>query len=228
MQSDSVLQMQRALAACVRALPASAREAFTAPGNRQVVHLSPRVRRQWRQCGGLARDLADRKAALRLRDDLVAMAVRAGVVAHAARDEAWQIARRLVALTREEARVVRMVGSPLFNNFLVHVGARPRGFCYQWTAHFAQGMADLPWRHFRAWWGVANRERVTENNAFVMTVQAAPLGTGIVYDAWRGAGRPWWRQVADDHYRWEVRHAIRALHGGSERVKEPALHESHH
>lgn len=203
---------QTAMTACVAGLPSPLRRAFQEPRLRRTLRVPSRLRHSWRACLAKERDLADQEAIIALRDRLVALqpAVQRGV----ARAEAEAIALQLVRETRQVGAQYNMVGSPLFNNFLVHIGAKQAGFCYHWTATLARALTALPWKYFSRQWGVANLAEATENNALVITARGAPLTSGIVYDPWRGAGTPHWRGVADDHYRWTTRYTERNLEMG--------------
>jgi hypothetical protein len=189
-----------AYAQCLAQLPGPARLAFEDRSRAQRYRVPRRLRAQWQACRARERDVADGDAIQRLSHDLVQMAGQ-----EVARDEARQIAQQLVKTTRRFDKKYQMVGSPLLNNLLVHVGAKQMGFCYHWTANLAQAVQDLPWKYFSRVWGVANLRRVTENNALIIVARDAPLAHGLVYDAWRGAGSPFWRRVTDDHYAWQTR-----------------------
>lgn len=196
------------LETCVSQLPSSARLAFREPQTRRTTRIAQRLRQRWRTCLAHERDIADQEAIIALRDDMIAL-LPSPDTRDAAQAEAEAIASRIVRETRRVSEQFDMVGSPLFNNFLVHIGAKQAGFCYQWTATLAKALNTLPWRHFSRQWGVANLQKATENNALVITARNAPLHDGLVYDPWRGAGTPYWRTVAGDHYRWTTRYTER-------------------
>lgn len=196
------------LETCIAQLPGSVRLAFREPQTRRATRIAPRLRQRWRTCLAQERDIADQEAITALRDDMMAL-LPPSATRDVARGEAEVIATRMVRETRRVSEQFDMVGSPLFNNFLVHIGAKQAGFCYQWTATLAKALNALPWRHFARQWGVANLQKATENNALVITARAAPLSDGLVYDPWRGAGAPYWRSVAGDHYRWTTRYTER-------------------
>lgn len=196
------------LDACVAQLPSGVRLAFRELQTRRTTRIAPRLRQRWRTCLAQERDIADQEAIIALRNDMIAL-LPPSAPRDAARGEAEAIATRIVRETRRVSEQFDMVGSPLFNNFLVHIGAKQAGFCYQWTATIVKALNTLPWRHFSRQWGVANLQKATENNALVITARDAPLHDGLVYDPWRGAGTPYWRSVAGDHYRWTTRYTER-------------------
>lgn len=203
-----VAALRAQLEACVSQLPSSVRLTFREPQTRRTARIAPRLRQRWRTCLAQERDIADQEAIIALRNDMMAL-LPPSDPRDAARAEAEAIATRIVRETRRVSEQFDMVGSPLFNNFLVHLGAKQAGFCYQWTATLAKALNALPWRHFSRQWGVANLHKATENNALVITARDVPLSEGLVYDPWRGAGTPYWRSVAGDHYRWTTRYTER-------------------
>lgn len=208
-----VAALRAQLETCVAQLPSSARLAFRESKTRRTTRIAPRLRRRWRTCLAGERDIADQEAIIALRNDMLAL-LSPSNTQDAARGEAEAIATRMVRETRRVSEQFDMVGSPLFNNFLVHIGAKQAGFCYQWTATLAKALNALPWQYFSRQWGVANLQKATENNALVITARDAPLHDGLVYDPWRGAGTPYWRSVAGDHYHWTTRYTERNVSQG--------------
>lgn len=119
--------------------------------------------------------------------------------------EAKLIASRLVNQTRETNKEFRMTTTPNWHNFLIHLGKRKKGYCYHWVQELLKALPGEPLQAFERHWGVAYKT-LDENNAVIITRRGAPLETGIVYDAWRGSGRPWWKHVKEDKkYKWRQR-----------------------
>jgi hypothetical protein len=203
-EADQLAPLNDRLTTCVAQLPSRLRLAFRNPSQRRRVQIPRRLRNKWRTCHALQRDVTDREAIFALRNALVQLKGYASFekADHAVQIEATQIAIPIVETTRHVAKKYQMIGSPLLNNFLIHTGIKKAGFCYQWTAELLRSLQDLPWQHFQRQWGVANLQKVTENNAIIITVRALPIATGLVYDPWRGAGKPYWRDVKSDHYQW--------------------------
>lgn len=120
--------------------------------------------------------------------------------------EAWQIAKALIDQTRETNKEFRMSRSPLWHNTLIKIGKRKKGYCYHWVPELLRALPSVPLQSFERHWGGSFLSMGRENNAVILTRRAAPLLTGIVYDAWRGVGRPFWKKVSEDkRYRWETR-----------------------
>ncbi len=122
-----------------------------------------------------------------------------------AQDEAEDIAMRMVEQTRRTSQEFKMVNSPFLNNILVNVGAKKGGQCYQWVRVLFTALPSKPYEAFERSWGGAHLDNIMENNSVIFTIRGQPLNEGILYDAWRGQGNPWWRKVSKDHYPWKVR-----------------------
>lgn len=203
------LALRQVFEACVARMPSSQRLAFQEPGRRTRVQLSDAARKRWQECRERERDWTDAVAIDTLAADLRRLVPQAEAAA-----EAVAIATTLVQTTRTEGARYRMVGSPLFNNFLIRIGAKERGYCYHWTEALLNALPRAPWQYFERHWGGANVGRMTENNGVILTARGAPVASGIVYDAWRGAGRPWWKSVRDDHYPWTERYGENEILSG--------------
>lgn len=187
---------------CIARLPANIRLLFTERHRRARAKLSGADRAAWSVCIARERDWTDAVAIERFRSDLHTL-----VPDPAAEHEALIIATTIVQTTRLESEKYRMVGSPLFNNFLIQIGVKKQGFCYHWTEALLKALPPLPFKYYERHWGGANVAKMTENNGVIITARGAPVASGIVYDAWRGAGTPWWRLVRDDHYPWMERYS---------------------
>lgn len=120
--------------------------------------------------------------------------------------EAHLIAKLLVDQTRETNKEFRMTGGPIWSNFLIKIGKREKGYCYHWVPELLRALPQRPMQAFERHWGGSFLSMGRENNAVIITRRAAGLATGIVYDAWRGGGRPFWKKVNEDKkYHWEHR-----------------------
>ncbi|PIR20361.1 MAG: hypothetical protein COV45_06185 [Deltaproteobacteria bacterium CG11_big_fil_rev_8_21_14_0_20_47_16] len=136
-----------------------------------------------------------------------------------AQEESQDIAIQMVEITRKLSDEFQMVHSSLINNMLVNFGVKKGGQCYQWVRGLLAGLPQKPYHVYERWWGGAHLHKILENNGLVWTVRGQPLKTGIVYDAWRGNGDPWWRLVTKDHYPWMVRFDEQEILSGSATVE---------
>ena len=107
-----------------------------------------------------------------------------------------QTARRL----QKEWRVFPFA---LVQNFLIHIRARDRGFCFHWAHAIGMELKKLPLKTLELHWAEAYPNTHLEHNVVVVTVRGQPLETGYIIDGWRAAGRLLWWPVAKDEYPWK-------------------------
>ncbi len=118
------------------------------------------------------------------------------------RKEAREVAACAVSTSRKLALDYRVSGPALFQNFLVNVGMRERGLCYQWTEDLLAELQKLKLSSVELDWGVARAGTLREHNCVVVKAKKASFEEGLVLDPWRRGGRLFWTQVEDDHYPW--------------------------
>lgn len=155
------------------------------------------------------RSAIDRDDAAALRDALLALPAppdQDSVDPREVAAEADLLATTLVRRTRAVNREYQMWGSPGVHNCLILAGVRHHGFCYEWVPALLEALPPQPLRFFERTWALALKEEQHENNALVLTRRGAPLHLGLVYDAWRGLGHPYWLRVEQDReWSWFVR-----------------------
>jgi hypothetical protein len=100
--------------------------------------------------------------------------------------------------SRRLAQEYRVVGPPAFQNFLIHVGVRQRGFCFDWAHDIGARLKELKLKTLVLHWGASFAGTEWENNCLVVTARGQPFQDGIVIDGWRKAGRLWWSGVSKD------------------------------
>ncbi|MDZ4224844.1 MAG: hypothetical protein U1D33_02945 [bacterium] len=134
--------------------------------------------------------------------------------------EAGVIAKALVDQTGETNKEFKMSGGPKWHNFKIKMGAREKGYCYEWVPELLKALPQEPMKYYERHWGGSFMSMGRENNAVIITKRGAPLETGIVYDAWRGVGQPFWIPVAQDKkYQWEERFNETQILGGEAKVE---------
>ncbi|MGH7935656.1 MAG: hypothetical protein ACREF8_01445, partial [Chthoniobacterales bacterium] len=101
--------------------------------------------------------------------------------------EAEAVARTAHATARELAREYRVVGPPVFQNFLIHIGVRQRGYCFQWTHDIGVQLKELHLKTLELHWGAAAVGTVMEHNCIVVTAPGQPFASGYIIDGWRYA-----------------------------------------
>jgi len=140
----------------------------------------------------------DEKSIKKLRDALVALApdVDPG--------EAELLSVTAHTASRRLAREYGLLWSPIFQNFLIHMGKRQRGYCGHWTRDIGECLKDLRFRTLALHWGAYKPGTTGESNCVVITARNQSFQDGIVIDGWRRAGRLYWAKVTkDDEYQWK-------------------------
>jgi hypothetical protein len=104
---------------------------------------------------------------------------------------------------RTLARQYRVVLNPEFQNFLINIGLRDRGYCGHWSRDIGERLKELRPKTLVLHWGAYEPGRSGESNCIVITARNQPFQQGIVIDGWRRAGRLYWVKVPkDDEYKW--------------------------
>src|SRR5437588_5543297 len=149
-------------------------------------------------CGELQAQVAppDFPAAQVLRNRIVALSpsVRA--------DEAQRLAQCAYATAGQLRHNYGVIGPPLFHNFLVNLGIRKRGLCFQWAEDLLVQLDALKLRNLELHWAEAWAGSWREHNCVVVTAKGQPFRQGIILDCWRHSGRLFWSPLATDHYPW--------------------------
>lgn len=191
---------------CLRTLPSRVRWGLTNKSLRGRRQWSPSVRKKVDVCLERRRDVADVEDIIDF--SLVLIGLHdgdAGVDRETVRGEAEEITRTLVKETRVLNREYKMAGSALWHNFLIKLGMKEKGYCYHWTTALLKVLPKKRYRYFERHWGATSMDSLLENNAVIITRRDEPAIEGVVYDAWRGKGEPFWRYAKGDKYEWEQR-----------------------
>ncbi len=118
--------------------------------------------------------------------------------------EAQEVARCAYETGRELAREWRVVWPPGVQNFLVNIGARKGGLCFQWAGELLIRLAALKLKTLEVHWAESFITTVSEHNVIVVTAKGQPFEQGILLDNWRYGGHLVWGPVAaDPHYQWK-------------------------
>jgi hypothetical protein len=134
----------------------------------------------------------DEKSIKKLRDALVALApdVDPG--------EAELLSVTAHTASRDCAREYHLAWSPIFQNFLIHMGKRERGWCGHYARDIGERLKELKLKTLVLHWGAAFAGTEDESNCLVVTARNQPFEDGIVIDGWRRGGRLFWSGVKKD------------------------------
>jgi hypothetical protein len=100
--------------------------------------------------------------------------------------------------SRSLAREYRLVWTPIFQNLLIHMGKRERGYCGHYTRDIGERLKELKLKTLALHWGAAFAGTIDENNCLVVTAYNQPFEDGIVLDGWRRGGRLFWCALKKD------------------------------
>jgi len=106
--------------------------------------------------------------------------------------------------SRQLAKDYRVVGPPFFQNFLIHIGVRQKGYCYHWAFDIGQRLKQLQLKTLVLHWGASDEGTRLESNCIVVSAVGQPFQEGYIIDAWRNAGRLcWWPVLKDSSFVWK-------------------------
>ena len=128
--------------------------------------------------------------------------------------EASLAARIAIEYTQQLAQEYEISSSPITHNFLVNVGAKPRGLCVDWTSDLLARLQQERFYSLQLHWGIANYENAfrIEHSTVIISARGDSLDQGLVLDPWRQGGRLFWAPTLQDPaYRWHPQAEIHAL-----------------
>jgi len=117
-------------------------------------------------------------------------------------NEAGRVAECAYDYSRNLAVNYRVVRPALFHNFLVNLGLKQRGLCYEWAEDLLTQLQTFNLASLQLRWGIARADTAREHNSVVITAHGQPFKQGIVLDPWRRGGELVWSPVALDKYPW--------------------------
>ena len=118
-------------------------------------------------------------------------------------DEARRVAYAAYMTGRELHREWRVAWLPGIQNFLVNMGARKGGLCFQWATELLVRLDALKLQTLELHWAESGANTGAEHNVIVVTARGQPFGEGILLDLWRYSGSLVWTHVGmDPDYRW--------------------------
>ena len=118
-------------------------------------------------------------------------------------EDAEHLAQVAVEQSAALAHQYRAVQPPWLGNYLVNMGWRERGLCYDWANGLYPRLHGLGLRSLDLHLAVARMDTRHEHNCIVVTPRDHPFSEGVVLDAWRRSGRLWFGSVSTDKYPWQ-------------------------
>lgn len=118
-------------------------------------------------------------------------------------NEAARLAETAMEQSAALAREFRAVRPAWLGNYLVNMGWRDHGLCYDWANALYPRLYRLRLQTLELHLAVAHMDTPHEHNCIVVTACQQPFAEGVVLDAWRHSGRLWFGSVATDKYPWQ-------------------------
>jgi len=161
----------------------------------------------------------DERSIKHLRDALVALAPDVDP------SEAELLSVTAHTASRSLAREYRLAWCPAFQNLLIHMGKRQRGYCGHYARDIGSRLKELRLKTLVLHWGAAYAGTLDENNCLVVTARNQPFEEGIIIDGWRKAGRLFWCALKKDSaYQYAGRTAPQRGYSGTPGWKEDPLY----
>jgi hypothetical protein len=118
-------------------------------------------------------------------------------------DDARRVASTAYMTGIELRREWRVVWLPGLQNFLVNMGRRKGGLCFQWATELLVRLDALKLQSVELHWAESLANTGGEHNVIVITARGQPFQQGILLDNWRYSGHLVWTRVATDpEYHW--------------------------
>ena len=127
-------------------------------------------------------------------------------------DEARRVAYIAYTTGRELARKWQMVSSPTFHSFLINIGVKKGGYCFQFATELLLRLDAEKFRTLEFHWAESDAGTDTEHNVIAVTAKGQPFAEGIMLDNWRHAGRLLWGPLTGDpSHTWQENKAAAAF-----------------
>jgi hypothetical protein len=113
-------------------------------------------------------------------------------------DEAGRVASIAYTTGLELARKWRMVSSPTLQSFLINIGLKKGGYCYQFATELLLRLDAQKLKTLDLHWAESDAGTDTEHNVIAITARGQPFEQGIMLDNWRHAGHLLWGPLTGD------------------------------
>jgi hypothetical protein len=119
-------------------------------------------------------------------------------------EEARRVAYIAYTTGRELAREWRMVPSPTVQSFLINIGLRKGGYCFQFATELLLRLDAQKLQTLELHWAESDAGTDTEHNVIAVTARGQPFAQGIMLDNWRHSGHLLWGPLTGDpNHTWQ-------------------------
>jgi len=121
--------------------------------------------------------------------------------------EAKLLSSEIFGETNRLRKEFNPTAQPQFNNFLINVGVKEKGLCYEWSDALYAYFSKKQYASFEFHLLVADKGKYfAEHNTLVVVGKGGKVLEGIVIDPWRDPKKLYFSKVgADKKYEWRHR-----------------------
>lgn len=125
--------------------------------------------------------------------------------------EAEKLAATSLKYSLQLIKEYDLVTPPLYQNFLVNIGVKERGLCWQFAYDMLSHTLAQNFTSFDYYIGGAHiNDYWEEHNTLVVTCKGCKFSEGIILDPWRNSGTLFFSKVGNDiDYNWTQRGGLR-------------------
>lgn len=125
--------------------------------------------------------------------------------------EANILSKNMIEYALSLKQEYELVTPPLYHNFLVNIGVKDRGLCWQFAYDMLAHAKKLNLNSFDYYIGGSEIDDYwEEHNTLIVTCRGCKFTKGIVLDPWRNSGNLYFSYIKDDkNYKWTQRGNIR-------------------
>ncbi len=121
--------------------------------------------------------------------------------------EAMQLSEELFFEIKKLRQKFKPLSEPHFNNFMINVGLKKEGLCYEWSDALYVHFINTDYLHFTFHLLVSDQGKYfSEHNVLVVAARGKNVLDGVIIDPWREPGSVYFVKVKNDHgYTWKHR-----------------------
>jgi hypothetical protein len=119
-------------------------------------------------------------------------------------EEARRVAYIAYTTGRELAAKWKMGSSPTMHSFLINIGLKKGGYCYQFATELLLRLDAEKMKTLEFHWAESDPQTDTEHNVIAVTARGQPFEQGIMLDNWRRSGHLLWGPLdGDPSHTWQ-------------------------
>ena len=121
------------------------------------------------------------------------------------KNEAKDLAVFSLRYTKELANSYGLVLSPNFQNFLINIGLKKKGYCYNYADDLGNALVKRGYKSFDIYRMIHKQGTMFEHNSVMITPHYTTK-KGVILDGWRNAGKLYFARLKDDKksYDWKI------------------------